>query len=47
MSMPIVHYVREKSQAKGSARTLLLNLTIYANNCHVQADRDEEVPRAL
>jgi hypothetical protein len=33
MSMPIVHHVREKSQAKGSARTLLLNLAIYANDC--------------
>ena len=33
MSMSIVHYVREKSQAKGSARTLLLNLAIYANDC--------------
>jgi hypothetical protein len=33
MSMNIVHHVREKSQAKGSARTLLLNLAIYANDC--------------
>jgi len=33
MSIPIVHHVREKSQAKGSARTLLLNLAIYANDC--------------
>jgi hypothetical protein len=33
MSMSIVHHVREKSQAKGSARTLLLNLAIYANDC--------------
>jgi hypothetical protein len=33
MSMPIVHHVREKSQSKGSARTLLLNLAIYANDC--------------
>ena len=33
MSMPIVHHVREKSQAKGSARTLLLDLAIYANDC--------------
>jgi hypothetical protein len=33
MSVPIVHHVREKSQAKGSARTLLLNLAIYANDC--------------
>jgi hypothetical protein len=33
MSMTIVHHVREKSQAKGSARTLLLNLAIYANDC--------------
>jgi len=31
--MNIVHHVREKSQAKGSARTLLLNLAIYANDC--------------
>jgi hypothetical protein len=31
--MPIVHHVREKSQAKCSARTLLLNLAIYANDC--------------
>jgi hypothetical protein len=31
--MSIVHHVREKSQAKGSARTLLLNLAIYANDC--------------
>lgn len=33
MSMSIVHHVREKSQSKGSARTLLLNLAIYANDC--------------
>jgi hypothetical protein len=33
MSISIVHHVREKSQSKGSARTLLLNLAIYANNC--------------
>jgi hypothetical protein len=33
MSMNIVHHVREKSQSKGSARTLLLNLAIYANDC--------------
>ena len=33
MSMSVVHHVREKSQAKGSARTLLLNLAIYANDC--------------
>jgi hypothetical protein len=33
MSIPIVHHVREKSQSKGSARTLLLNLAIYANDC--------------
>jgi hypothetical protein len=33
MSISIVHHVREKSQAKGSARTLLLNLAIYANDC--------------
>jgi hypothetical protein len=31
--MSIVHHVREKSQAKGSARTLLLDLAIYANDC--------------
>jgi hypothetical protein len=31
--MTIVHHVREKSQAKGSARTLLLDLAIYANDC--------------
>jgi hypothetical protein len=33
MSMSSVHHVREKSQSKGSARTLLLNLAIYANDC--------------
>ena len=33
MSISIVHHVREKSQAKGSARTLLFNLAIYANDC--------------
>jgi hypothetical protein len=33
MSIPIVHHVREKSQSKGSARTLLLNLAIYSNDC--------------
>ena len=33
MSMSIVHHVREKSQAKGSARTLLLDLALYANDC--------------
>jgi hypothetical protein len=33
MSLSIIHHVREKSQSKGSARTLLLNLAIYANDC--------------
>jgi hypothetical protein len=33
MSMPIVAHVREKSNARSSARTLLLNLAIYANDC--------------
>lgn len=33
MSMAIVHHVRQKSQAKGSARTLLFNLALYANDC--------------
>jgi hypothetical protein len=33
MSVSIIHHVREKSQSKGSARTLLLNLAIYANDC--------------
>jgi hypothetical protein len=33
MSISSVHHVREKSQSKGSARTLLLNLAIYANDC--------------
>jgi hypothetical protein len=33
MSISSVHHVREKSQSKGSARTLLLNLAIYANEC--------------
>jgi hypothetical protein len=33
MSLSIVHHVREKSQSKGSARTLLLNLALYANDC--------------
>ena len=33
MSMHIVHHVREKSQSKSSARTLLLDLAIYANDC--------------
>jgi hypothetical protein len=33
MSMFIVTHVREKSQSKGSARTLLLNLALYANDC--------------
>jgi hypothetical protein len=31
--MSIVQHVRQKSQVKGSARTLLLNLAIYANDC--------------
>jgi hypothetical protein len=33
MSMAIIHHVRQKSQAKGSARTLLFNLALYANDC--------------
>jgi hypothetical protein len=33
MSITIVHHVREKSQSKSSARTLLLDLAIYANDC--------------
>jgi hypothetical protein len=33
MSMIIVQHVREKSQSRSSARTLLLNLAIYANEC--------------
>src|SRR5262245_8058164 len=33
MSTPIVEHVREKSNTRGSARTLLLDLAIYANDC--------------
>jgi hypothetical protein len=33
MSMTIVTHVREKSNTRGSARILLLNLAIYANDC--------------
>jgi hypothetical protein len=33
MSIPIIHHVRGKSQSKSSARTLPLNLAIYANDC--------------
>ena len=33
MSMAMVHHVREKSNAQGSARTLLLDLALYANDC--------------
>ena len=33
MSMTTVAHVREKSQSRSSARTLLLNLAIYANEC--------------
>jgi hypothetical protein len=33
MSIPTVAQVREKSQSRSSARTLLLNLAIYANEC--------------
>ena len=33
MSMTIVQHVRAKSQSRSSARTLLLNLAIYANEC--------------
>jgi hypothetical protein len=33
MSMPIVQHVLQKSQTKGSARTLLLTLAIHANDC--------------
>lgn len=33
MSMSMVAHVREKSQSRSSARTLLLNLAIYANDC--------------
>jgi hypothetical protein len=33
MSISSVHHVREKSQSKGGARTLLLNLATYANDC--------------
>jgi hypothetical protein len=33
MSMTMVAHVRDKSQTRGSARTLLLDLAIYANDC--------------
>jgi hypothetical protein len=33
MSMAIVHHVWQKSQTRGSARTLLLSLAIHANDC--------------
>jgi hypothetical protein len=33
MSMTIVHHVWQKSQTRGSARTLLLSLAIHANDC--------------
>src|SRR5262245_59407861 len=33
MSIPIVEHVREKSNTKGSAGFLLLDLAIYANDC--------------
>ena len=33
MSMAMVTHVREKSNSRNSARTLLLNLAIYANDC--------------
>jgi hypothetical protein len=33
MSIPIVQHVWQKSQSKGSARTLLLTLAIHANDC--------------
>jgi hypothetical protein len=33
MSMPIVQHVWQKSQTRGSARTLLLTLAIHANDC--------------
>jgi hypothetical protein len=33
MSMPIVAHIRAKSQSKGSARVILLNLAVYANDC--------------
>jgi len=33
MSMLMVAHVREKSQSRSSARTLLLDLAIYANDC--------------
>jgi hypothetical protein len=33
MSMAIVTYIREKSKSRNSARTLLLDLAIYANDC--------------
>ena len=33
MSMSIVAHAREKSQSKSSARLLLLDLAIYANDC--------------
>jgi hypothetical protein len=33
MSKPIVDHVREKSNTRNSARTLLLDLALYANDC--------------
>ena len=33
MSMAMVAHVREKSNARNSARTLLLDLAIYSNDC--------------
>jgi hypothetical protein len=33
MSMAIVHHIWQKSQTRGSARTLILTLAIHANDC--------------
>src|SRR5262245_56405636 len=44
MSMSIVHHVREKSQSKGSARVLLFDLTVDANDCYGVAWPSDTTP---
>ena len=45
MSMAMVAHVREKSQTRHSARTFLLDLAIYANDCCGVAWAADEVLR--
>jgi hypothetical protein len=47
MPITIIAHAHEKPQSKPNAHTLMITLTLHAHDCHVTADRDEEVPHAF